>query len=205
VKIAILGGTFDPIHNGHLRAAQVVADTFEVDEVHFIPTFIPPHKSRSGVTSPFHRFAMVALAVAPFERFRVSSIEVDTLECRYSVDTLELMHRTYPGARFLFITGTDAYQEVDEWKDHRRLMELTDFAVVNRHGFPMRSDIAPVVVADGSSSISIGTDRHVYYLPSVNEDISSTEIREGARKGIGLGDWVPPLVLTYATKHRLYA
>src|SRR2546422_219646 len=82
-KIAILGGTFDPIHNGHLAAADTVASTFQVDEVHFVPAFSPPHKQSRGITSPFHRFSMVALATLPFDRFRTSTIEVDALEIRY--------------------------------------------------------------------------------------------------------------------------
>jgi nicotinate-nucleotide adenylyltransferase len=79
MRIAILGGTFDPIHNGHLAAAQSVADVFQVDELHFVPAFSPPHKQASGITSPFHRFAMVALATVSFDRFRTSTIEVDAL------------------------------------------------------------------------------------------------------------------------------
>ena len=102
-RIAILGGTFDPIHNGHLEAADTVARTFQVDEVHFVPAFSPPHKQSRGITSPFHRFAMVALATLPFDRFRTSTIEVDALEKRYTVETLEAMNRENPGAELLFI------------------------------------------------------------------------------------------------------
>src|ERR1700759_4404573 len=98
MRIAILGGTFDPIHNGHLAAAQSVAEAFEIDEVHFVPTFSPPHKQSQEITSPFHRFAMVALATNPFERFRSSSIEVDSLEKGYSVDLLDAMRVAYPAA-----------------------------------------------------------------------------------------------------------
>src|SRR5438093_3675281 len=101
-RIAILGGTFDPIHNGHLAAAQTVATTLQADEVHLVPAFSPPHKQSSGMTSPFHRCAMVALATVPFERFRTSTIEVDTLEKRYTVETLEAMRRVHPGADLLF-------------------------------------------------------------------------------------------------------
>ena len=205
MKIAILGGTFDPIHNGHLGAAQVVAQTFQVDEVHFIPTFIPPHKLSSGFASPFHRFAMVALATAPFDLFRVSTIESDTLERRYSVDTLQLMHDRHPGTDFIFITGTDMYQEIDEWKDYRRLMELTNLAVVNRRGFPMRSDLAPVEVVSGPSPVSIVGGGKVYYLPFLEEDVSSTEVRDEAKKSSRLDRWIPPVVEAYIVKHALYA
>jgi nicotinate-nucleotide adenylyltransferase len=96
MKIAILGGTFDPIHNGHLAAAQSVAATFQVDEVHFVPAFVPPHKQVQQITSPFHRFAMVALATDSIDRFRTSTIEVDALEKLYTVQTLEAMNDCYP-------------------------------------------------------------------------------------------------------------
>src|SRR6185295_2139123 len=110
MRIAILGGTFDPIHNGHLAAAHSVVEAFQVDEVHFVPAFSPPHKQSKGITSPFHRFAMVALATLSFGRFRASTIEVDALEKRYTVETLEAMRQTYPGADLFFIVGTDMYQ-----------------------------------------------------------------------------------------------
>src|SRR5262249_28757092 len=103
MRIAILGGTFDPIHNGHLAAAQSVAESFQVDEVLFVPAFSAPHKQSRGITSPFHRFAMVALATVSFDRFRTSTIEVDALERRYSVQTLDVMKDAYPGSEFLFI------------------------------------------------------------------------------------------------------
>src|SRR5690242_15592917 len=132
MRIAILGGTFDPIHNGHLAAAQSVAETFQADEVHFVPAFSPPHKQARGITSSFHRFAMVVLATMPFARFRTSTIEVDTLERRYTVDTLQLMKRLYPDAELLFVVGTDMYEEIQTWKDFRRLFELSHFVIVNR-------------------------------------------------------------------------
>ena len=204
MRIAILGGTFDPIHNGHLQAAQAVSEVFELDELHFTPAFVPPHKSSSGITSAFHRFAMVALAIAPFPGFRLSSIEADTLKSRYSVETLEAMHRTYPGSSFLFIAGTDMFHDITAWKDYRRLLELTSFAVVNRCGFAMREDIAHVEVVSESASISIVDQRQVYYLPFINEEVSATKVRKEAKNKEGLGAWVPPQVAAYINKHELY-
>ena len=138
-----MGGTFDPIHNGHLAAAQSVAEVFQVDELHFVPAFSPPHKQSRGITSPFHRFAMVALATVSVERFRASTIEVDAFERRYTVETLEAMKQTFPGAELLFIIGTDMYQEIETWRNYRRLFELARLVIVNRPGFPFRQDIAP--------------------------------------------------------------
>ena len=141
MRIAVLGGTFDPVHNGHLVAAQSVADAFLVDEVHFVPAYSAPHKQSQGSTSPFHRFAMVALATMSFAQFRPSTIEVDGLQKRYTVDTLELMRRIYPGAQLLFVLGTDMFQEIETWKDYRRLFELAHLVVINRPGFPFRDDL----------------------------------------------------------------
>src|SRR5437016_13624665 len=94
-RIAILGGTFDPIHNGHLAAAQTVATTFEVDEVHFVPAFSPPHKRSQGMTSPFHRCVVLELALVPFDRLRTSTVVVDALEARYTVQTWEAIRRSH--------------------------------------------------------------------------------------------------------------
>src|SRR5262249_28785996 len=155
MRIAIMGGTFDPIHNGHLAAAQSVVETFLVDEVHFVPAFSPPHKQSRGITSPFHRFAMVALATVSFNRFRPSTIEVDALEKRYTVETLDAMKQAYPGAELLFIVGTDMYQEIETWKSYRRLFELAHLVIVNRPGFPFREDVAPFKVLDRTQTVAL--------------------------------------------------
>src|SRR3954470_14721381 len=155
MRIAILGGTFDPIHNGHLAAAQSVAETFQVDEVHFVPAFSPPHKQSRGITSPFHRFAMVALATVSIDRFRPSTIEVDSLERRYTVETLEAMKRTYPGSELLFIIGTDMYQEIETWKNFRRLFDLAHLVIVSRPGFPIREDVTPFSVLEENQNVTL--------------------------------------------------
>src|SRR5258705_4193410 len=190
-RIAILGGTFDPIHNGHLAAADTVARTFQVDEVHFVPAFSPPHKQSRGITSPFHRFAMVALATMPFARFRTSTIEVDALEKRYTVQTLELMKRTYPGAEMLLVVGTDMYQEIDSWKDFRQLFDLAHFVIVNRPGYAFREDVAPFQTIKSAEPVKLPEKTSVFYMPFVEQPVSSTEIR----KRIGNArQWLPPQV-----------
>jgi nicotinate-nucleotide adenylyltransferase len=204
MRIAILGGTFDPIHNGHLAAAQSVAETFQVDEVHFVPAFSPPHKPVHGITSPFHRFAMVALATVPFDRFRTSTIEVDALEKRYSVETLAAMKRVYPSAEFLFIIGTDMYQEIETWKNYRRLLELTHLVIVSRPGFPLREDIAPYQILNQKQTVILPQKPTVFYLPFVRQPISSTEIRDDRRRGEQVSQWLPPNVWSYIEKNQLY-
>jgi nicotinate-nucleotide adenylyltransferase len=206
MRIAILGGTFDPIHNGHLAAAQSVAETFQVDEVHFIPAFSPPHKQSRGITSPFHRFAMVALATVSIDRFRTSTIEVDALEKRYTVETLEAMRQLYPGAEFLFIIGTDMYQEIESWKNFRRLFELAHLVIVNRPGFPFRQDVAPFQILDENQpATALPLTSTVFYLPFVKQPISSTEIRGVCKAGAEVRQWLPPQVWTYIEKNKLYS
>jgi nicotinate-nucleotide adenylyltransferase len=205
MRIAILGGTFDPIHNGHLAAARSVAETFQVDEVHFVPAFSPPHKQSRGITSPFHRYAMVALATISFDRFRTSTIEVDALEKRYTVETLEAMQQSYPGAELLFIIGTDMYQEIETWKNYRRLFELAHLVIVNRPGFPFRDDVAPFQILHEKQQVILPKDSTVFYLPFVQQPISSTEIRGDRKRGVEVSQWLPPLVWSYIERNKLYS
>ncbi len=205
MRIAILGGTFDPIHNGHLTAAQTAATAFQVDEVHFVPTFSPPHKPARDITSPFHRFAMVALAAAPFDRFLTSTIEVDAPEKRYTVNTLDAMKQMYPGAELLFITGTDMYRDLESWKDYRRLFDLAHLVVVNRPGFPFREDVAPYQVLKEHERATLTPKTSVFYLPYAEQPVSSTEIRDERRRGRDVSRWLPPPVWSYIERNRLYS
>jgi nicotinate-nucleotide adenylyltransferase len=206
MRIAILGGTFDPIHNGHLAAARSVAETFQVDEAQFVPAFSPPHKQKHGITSPFHRFAMVALATVSIDRFRSSTIEVDALERRYTVETLESMKQAYPGAELLFIVGTDMYQEIETWKNFRRLFELAHLVIVNRPGFPFRDEIAPYQIINENQTVTkLPQEPAVFYLPFVQQPISSSAIREDRKRGERVSQWLPPDVWSYIEKNKLYS
>jgi len=209
MRIAILGGTFDPIHNGHLAAAQSVAEVFEVDEVHFVPAFSPPHKQSRDITSPFHRFAMVALATVSFDRFRTSTIEVDARERRYTVETLDAMKHAYPDAELLFIIGTDMYQEIETWKNYTRLFELAYLVIVNRPGFPFREDVAPYQILNDKQTAALpdhlAKGPVVFYLPFVQQPISSTEIRQDCKRGQRVSQWVPSTVWSYIEQNKLYS
>src|SRR5881296_1187928 len=205
MRIAILGGSFDPIHNGHLAAAQSVAETFHVDEFHFVPAFTPPHKTSRGMTSPFHRFAMVALATISIDQFRTSTIEVDALEKRYTVETLEAMKKSFPRSELLFVIGTDMYQEIESWRDYRRLFDLAHLVIVNRPGFPFREDVAPFQVIKEPQVVTLPEKTAVFYLPFVELPISSTEIRDDRRRGAEVRQWLPPLVWSYIERNKLYS
>jgi nicotinate-nucleotide adenylyltransferase len=205
MRIAILGGTFDPIHNGHLAAAQSVADIFQVDEVHLVPAFSPPHKQARGMTSPFHRFAMVALATISVNRFRTSTIEVDAFEKRYTVETLKAMKESYPGSELLFIIGTDMYQEIETWKNFRQLFDLAHLVIVNRPGFPFYEAVAPFQILKEKQAVTLPQTPGVFYLPFVEQPISSTAIRDGLKRGEAVSQWLPPLVWSYIEKNRVYS
>jgi nicotinate-nucleotide adenylyltransferase len=215
VRIALLGGTFDPIHNGHLAAARSVSSAFCTDEVHFVPAFSAPHKQSRESTSPFHRFAMVALAVAPFDTFRASPLEVDALEKRYTVDTLETMRRAYPGAELIFVMGTDMYQDFPTWKDYSRVFTLAHLAIVNRPGFEFRSDLAPHCVVKEDEKVTLPEKPGVFYLPFVEQPVSSTSLRDACRKGapvaessvpsVDVRQWVPAPVWSYIERNKVYS
>jgi nicotinate-nucleotide adenylyltransferase len=205
VRLAILGGTFDPVHNGHLTAAQSVASTFQTDQIHFVPAYSAPHKQSRGTTSPFHRFAMVALAISPFSGFRASTVEVDALEKRYTVETLDLLHRANPGAELVFVLGTDMYRDFETWKDHQRVFRLAHLAVVNRPGFPFREDLAPFRTLREGESVVLPSTPAVFFMPFVVQPISSTEIRENYRMGSDVRQWLPPSVWSYIKTNQLYS
>jgi nicotinate-nucleotide adenylyltransferase len=205
VRIAVLGGTFDPIHNGHVAAARSVCSTFHTDEVHFVPAYSAPHKQGQESSSAFHRFAMVALGIAPFAEFRASNIEVDALEKRYTVDTLQQMRSLYPSAELLFILGTDMYQEFETWKDYRTVMKLAHLAVVHRPGFSFREDLAPYHKLQKGEDVTLPASATVFYLPFVEQPISSTAVRAACRRGEDVSASVPSAVLAYINKHKLYS
>jgi nicotinate-nucleotide adenylyltransferase len=130
---------------------------------------------------------------------------VDALKKRYTVDTLELMRRTYPGAQLLFVLGTDMFQDIETWKDYRRLFELAHLVVVNRPGFRFREEVAPYQRLDGRQQILTPDHPSVFYLPFVVQPISSTEIRDNYVKGLDVRQWLPPSVWSYIERNRLYS
>jgi nicotinate-nucleotide adenylyltransferase len=204
VRIAVLGGTFDPVHNGHLTAALSVAAAFQTDEIHFVPAYSAPHKQGRRSTSAFHRFAMVALAVSPFQAFRTSTIEVDALGKRYTVETLEQMQQEYPGADLVFVLGTDMYQDFETWRDYRRIFSLAHLAVVNRPGFSFREDLASSRTLREGETVTLPEEPGVFFLPFVVQPVSSTQIREDLLKGIDVHQWLPPEVRGYIERNQLY-
>ncbi|MDD7384948.1 MAG: nicotinate-nucleotide adenylyltransferase [Actinomycetaceae bacterium] len=189
-RIGIMGGTFDPIHNGHLVAASEVQHVFKLDEVIFVPTGRQPFKLGRYVTPPEHRYLMSVIATAPNPRFSVSRIDIDRPGVTYTVDTLRELRQQFPDEELFFITGADVLPEILRWKDADQLWDLAHFVGVTRPGHAL--DISGIPPED------------VTLLEVPAMAISSTDIRERARKGAPVWYLVPDGVVQYISKYHLY-
>ncbi|OJX70234.1 MAG: nicotinic acid mononucleotide adenylyltransferase [Micrococcales bacterium 73-13] len=183
-----MGGTFDPIHHGHLVAASEVAQQFDLDEVVFVPTGQPYLKS--AVSEGEHRYLMTVIATAANPRFTVSRVDIEREGPTYTADTLADVQRLYPDAELFFITGADAVAQILDWKDVDRIWELAHLVAVSRPGHRLTISGLP---ADRVSSLEV---------PALA--ISSTDCRARVAKGWPVWYLVPDGVVQYIAKHRLY-
>ena len=198
MKVGIMGGTFDPIHNGHLVTAEAVRDTLALDEVLFIPSARPPHKLGRNITSPEHRLAMTVLATCFNPKFRVSSIEIIRKGPSYAVDTIDALKSEYKGGtEFYFILGADAALELATWHNAHQLIEKCYFIAATREGTDI--DIEAVEAQFGD----IGRGR-LQRVETPKIEISSTDIRDKIRRGHSIRYLVPDTVEAYIRKERLY-
>jgi nicotinate-nucleotide adenylyltransferase len=217
-RVGIYGGTFDPVHNGHLEVARRVLRFFELDEVIFVPACVPPHKRNATITSAFHRFAMVALATETDQRLPVSTIELDAPDRPYAVDTVERMRQRFGDqAELFFIIGADSWLEITTWKDWQRLLTLCHLIVVTRPGFDIKAfdpEKIPVTVFNFMGSdcqepmnmSTMGGEPAVVLTDRVMIAVSATTIRAMARAEDfeGVKKDVPPAVAAYIEKNGLY-
>jgi nicotinate-nucleotide adenylyltransferase len=183
-----MGGTFDPIHNGHLVAASEVAQWFDLDEVVFVPTGQPWQKS--GVSPSEHRYLMTVIATASNPRFTVSRVDIDREGPTYTIDTLRDLKSDRPEAELFFITGADALAQILSWRDHDELWDLAHFVAVSRPGHVLSTDGLPT---DDVSQLEI---------PALA--ISSTDCRDRVQRGHPVWYLVPDGVVQYIAKHHLY-
>lgn len=217
-RIGILGGTFDPIHCGHLAAAVAARDAFDLAEVLVLPSRIPPHRSVQPLASPFHRFAMVSLAVSGVAALFASDDELRLDGPSFTADTLDRQHaRGMPASQIFFITGADAFAEIATWKRYPEVLELAHFVVVSRPGhqidaLPVRlpllaERIRSAAAASGGDARGTTAEPRplIYLLPAPTPEVSSTVVRERLRRGEAITGLVPPLVETHILQHRLYS
>ncbi|GAA1912901.1 nicotinate-nucleotide adenylyltransferase [Microbacterium aoyamense] len=187
-RIGVMGGTFDPIHHGHLVAASEVAQSFDLDEVVFVPTGEPYQKAK--VTASEHRYLMTVIATASNPRFTVSRVDIDRDGPTYTVDTLRDLRVIHPDADLFFITGADAIAQILSWRDHDEMWDLAHFVAVSRPGHVLSTDGLPT---DDVSQLEI---------PALA--ISSTDCRDRVRHGNPVWYLVPDGVVQYIAKHHLY-
>lgn len=187
-RIGVMGGTFDPIHHGHLVAASEVRQHFDLDEVVFVPTGQPWMKS--DVSSSEHRYLMTVIATASNPAFTVSRIDIDRSGPTYTIDTLRELREARPDADFYFISGADAIAQILEWKNVHELWELAHFVAVSRPGHALSVRGLP--------------DRGVSFLEVPALAISSTDCRNRVHAGHPVWYLVPDGVVQYISKYRLY-
>lgn len=191
--MGVMGGTFDPIHHGHLVAASEVQAFFDLDEVIFVPTGQPWQKSERQVTSAEHRYLMTVIATAANPRFTVSRVDIDRSGPTYTIDTLRDLSASIPGAELFFITGADALAEIFTWRDAADLFTLAHFVGCTRPGYEM-----------GAETLTGIPPERVTILEIPALAISSTDCRERTAAGQPVWYLVPDGVVQYIAKHNLY-
>ena len=210
-KIGLFGGTFNPIHLGHLRGGEEIREAFGLQKVVFIPAAIPPHKVTEKVIEARHRLEMVKLAIMTNPSFSVSSVELERPGKSYSIDTLQYFRERKEDSLF-FILGRDAFVEIETWKDFQRLFFLSNFIVMTRSGFgktPLRSQLPETLVSvfryDQEVKAWIHTSGHTLHFKEITFlDISSTKIRKLLEKGESVKYLIPAEVEAYAKEYGLY-
>ncbi|MBB5337246.1 nicotinate-nucleotide adenylyltransferase [Pectinatus brassicae] len=197
-KVGIMGGTFDPIHYGHLMTAEAVRDEYNMHQVIFIPAANPPHKSDWHITAARHRFNMTLLATCSNPYFEVSDIEMRRIGPSYTIDTVKELIQIYPDdTEFYFITGADAMQELPSWHKIDELLEICHFIAATRQG------CLPDVTAIKKHFGDLGNE-HIHRLATPELEISSTDIRERLEKGYSIKYILPEPVEQYIRKEHLY-
>lgn len=199
-RVGIMGGTFDPIHYGHLVTAEAARVDFGLDKVVFVPSGRPPHKVARVISDARHRFLMTVLAVATNPYFEVSRVEIDRPGYSYAVDTVEQFKLCYgPETELFFITGADAILEILTWKNVPTLLELCRFIAATRPGFGLHEiqDILDKLPCNGKSKV------HLLEVPALA--ISSTDIRQRVQEERPIKYLLPEAVEQYIYKNKLYS
>ncbi len=187
MKIGILGGTFNPVHIGHLILAEEAREKIGLDRIIFVPTFLPPHKNGSEIASATNRFEMIKTAIRANKAFMVSDLEIRRQGRSYTIDTLRELKKKYPHDELYFISGSDLLKYLEAWKDLTEILKMVKFVVATRPGYPLEK------IPHYISTVSI---RAV--------DVSAFEIREAIKEKKSFRYLVPESVFNYITKRKLY-
>ena len=218
-RVALYGGTFDPVHAGHMAVARGLLDIFGLDEVLFIPAYVAPHKRERRVSPTHDRYAMLALATQVEKRMLVSAVELSAPERPYTVETLSsFRERAGDSTRLFFVMGADSWEEITTWREWERVLTLTDTVVVTRPGYELptahvteeiRSRVVDVrgrTRGEVERELEKSEEARVFLTDASNVEASATEVRAAVERG----EWnkldalVAPAVAEYIKKYRLY-
>ena len=198
-SFAILGGTFDPVHNGHISVAKEILKNTDVERILLIPSGVPPHKKAEEVTKAKIRMEMLNVALENEENMVISSIEIERKGLTYTVDTIaQLKEKLGEGVKFKFILGADALDYISSWKDYKRVLKMCSFIAVARPGYDKDALIKRI------SSMENSMDCHIEFVSVTPVDISSSQIREWVREDKNINDLVPIEVAKYIEINGLY-
>ncbi len=198
-RIGIMGGTFDPIHNGHLMLGRQAYHEYGLDQVWYMPSGRPPHKKGSGVTAAEDRCAMVALALKREKGLSLSEFETSREGTTYTAMTLRLLTQAYPADEFSFIIGADSLYEMENWYHPREILAMAEILVAERE-----CGCFPRTLGEQIAYLEERYHARIRKLHCAAVDISSHAIREAAAKGEEIRAWVPDFVADYIAEHRLY-
>jgi len=212
-RIALYGGTFDPIHAGHLEVARRVLQLFEIEKVLFIPAQKAPHKVARPVTEPVHRYAMLALATQDDPQLSISTFELDAPDRRYTVNTVRHFQQVLgESIELFFIMGADSWSEITTWREWERLLAMTNHIVVTRPGYdPVTTQVGAISerivdLRGGQSPAQVEHEKKIFFTDVVMNDVSATNIRRLASEGRveELTGLLPGPVLEYIKKYGIY-
>ncbi|MFY9221303.1 MAG: nicotinate-nucleotide adenylyltransferase [Blastocatellia bacterium] len=213
MRVGVLGGTFDPIHYGHLKIADQVQKLFNCDQILLMPAYIPPHKIKNNISSAYHRYAMAVLATSELEKIAVCTLELESPTQPFTVQTIAQLKKQFTTKLDLFfIMGTDLFRELNSWWRYQELIESCNIVVVTRPGYLIdlseRSLALKKEIKDLSNIFEVNslelTSSTIFFTNLVAENISSTTIRILVSRGQSITDCVPQSVANYIVKYQLY-
>lgn len=197
-RLGIMGGTFDPIHYGHLVAAEMACSKFKLSKVLFIPSGTPPHKDRGDISAAKLRFEMIERAIQDNPAFDISALELERKGSSFTVDTLRALRGIWPGHKLYFITGSDVLREIFSWREAEEILMMTEFIGAARPGFDARDFLLQVQQEHPE------TQGRIHYLEVPALAISSTDIRARVKRGEPIRYLLPEPVRQFIQQHGLY-
>lgn len=212
-RTGLFGGTFDPVHLGHLRAAEEIRELLGLDKVYFIPSAVPPHKMSAHITEPSHRLEMLKIAVSSNPHFDTCDYEVREKTTSYTIETLRYLTGAHPDTEFYFIVGHELFSEIETWREYKELFTLSNFAVITRPGFlngaphpplALKTEFSYHKVEDNVTFYRNNKSRIIAFTQIRGLEISSTEIRRFVKGEKSIRYLVPDRVEEYITNNKLY-